>query len=75
MKTCFILLSHFVVVKHFGFFFKYKLSSRCDIKSAVPQSFLSDILCFEWAKESLNKAKRETESFVYRLKIKQLFTC
>ena len=48
MKRCFILLSHFVVVKEFELFW----STSHLLSDEIPKKFLSDILCFEWANES-----------------------
>ena len=47
MNRCFTLLIHFVAVKEFVL--KHKSSFKCAIDTRIPQSFLSDILCFKVA--------------------------
>ena len=51
----FYLVELFRIGKRLWIALKHKSSSKCAINAGIPQNFLSDILCFEWAKESWMK--------------------
>ena len=51
LLLCFILLSHFVEVKDFELFWSASLLLSVPLMLEYYQNFLSDNLCFEYAKE------------------------
>ena len=71
-KMCFILLSHFLIVKDFELFWGTRLMRVAN--SGIPLIYISLILRPSWYslleinKRKWNKAVRETESFICKLK-------
>ena len=50
-KKFFYLVESCSSGKRLSIVLKHKPSSKCAINAGTPQNFLSNILCFKWAKE------------------------
>ena len=51
IKSFFYLIESCSSGKRLRIVLKHKQSSKCAIDAGIPQNFLSNILCFEWANE------------------------